>query len=763
MSARALASTIVLAVALWSASGAQAAFTEATLVSGSPALQLQADYAYEAVISASGEYVAFTGSVASQPGVYRKDLGTGALELVAAGAGTDTPSLSANGRYVSFTTDEEPATGQSLGAAACNSVYVRDMSLPPSSPGAYALASAADGSSESLTYAPPAAGKPCGSAAGRGALSADGRRVAFTVLSPSDLTDPSTPAEPNTPPDQVVLRDLSSQRTTLVSTTLASLGDTPQAVPGGAAIVSPVASVALNGIALPVALSTAAISADGTTVAWMGMDIPLQAPIPPLSGTADATTFPYSYAEPLWRRIADGPAAPTRRILAGDDASASECPPACPGGLDLLWDREDLGPYATTGAGPAYGSYLAPDGFVFGGFLGSVGTVTPQLSANGMTVAILSTQPNYGQDPNFGLLNATRPPPANAFVANMAPGLTRAQAITRLTAWGSLDFAGKNAGLTGPVTSIAISPDGTRVAFTTERIVFPLAPPALITPPLSQVVAPELYEANLHAGTLALVSQGYDGQPANGAVSGASFDGDGGTLAFSSSAGNLAYGAVSQGSDVFITHEIASPPLPGQQSLGPAPVEPAIAPPWSLSATIEHRTDGSLVVDVAVPGAGNLKALASASAPALAQAARRAHSRAGARHGAARARSTPAGARAHRDTTVAMRLIAQAQASAAEPELIELRLTPATGYRALERARGGLYATIVLTFEAAGRRRLSETLQASFLAGGGHAHSTGAKHAPSRAKSTRARHAHKPAKHASRAARRMGGATGGRS
>ena len=167
----------------------------------------------------------------------------GELELVAAGEHTGAPSISGEGRYVSFTTDDEPASGHAIGG--CSSVYVRDMDQPLDTPGAFTLASARNGSDESLTYQPPPPGQNrfCGSAtAARVALSADGRKVAFTVLSPSNLSGSCTSeGQPPvitcpTPPNQVVVRDLDAHITTLASVTRASLGETPQPVPGGGAL-----------------------------------------------------------------------------------------------------------------------------------------------------------------------------------------------------------------------------------------------------------------------------------------------------------------------------------------------------------------------------------------------------------------------------------------------------------------------------------------------------------------------------------------------
>ena len=554
------------------------------------------------------------------------------------------------------------------------------------------------------------------------ALSADGRSVAFTTLSTSDLTGlctgtPTTSCP--TPADQVAVRNLDSETTTLVSTTPQPAGAAPQGVPGGAAFVgAPTLTYVPPGAApveLAVSASTAALSADGSTVAWMGANVPLQAPIEQSLSTLAplAALTPDAYAEPLWRRIAGGSAGPTRRILAGDDASAPGCPPACPGGLDPLWDEEDLSGF--TGVGPAYGSYLAPAGFSPDGFQGALAGVTPQLSANGLKVAILSTQPNYGQLPEFGLLDQAIPPTANAFVVDMTPGLTRAQAIDRLTDWASLEF--RNQALTGTLENISISPDGTRVAFATRRIVFPLAPPALVTPPLSQVAASELYEANLPAGTLELVSQGYDGQPANGNVGVAAFSGNGDTLAFAAAATNLAYGVVNEGSDVFVTNEIDSPDVAGQQSVSPAPPDPAPAALWKLSATAAREPNGSLLLDVVVPSAGSLSASASAAVPLSAQAARGAKGAKDAgRRGTAKSSTRARSARASSAAAVATLQVASAHVKTIAPGLVQLRLTPLSRYRPLASERYGLYATVTLSFTAAGHAGLKETLQASFQA-----------------------------------------------
>jgi hypothetical protein len=767
---------LALAAMLVCCSSAEATFTPFALTSADPERDLQADFAYDPAISADGRYAAFAGSVASHQGVYRKNLASGKLELVATGTATGAPSISANGQYVSFTTTQNPETGAPDGSAECSSVYVRNMSIapnrePPPTPStkpepwqpeahpqqpafeheAFTLVSARSGSAESLAYAPEA-GRSCGSAsAARVALSADGQEVAFTVLSPSSLTGACELDEETdtlvcpTPAYQVAVRNLRNETTTLVSQTLASQGATPQPVPGGAALAGPTATgtISLKGgghAQFAVGGSTAAISANGSTVAWMGIEIASQAPVAqPLPKVAASPGFYYpdSYAEPLWRRISEGPSAPIRRVLAGDDPSAPQCPPTCPGGVDLAWDTQSISPNEYTGAAPQYGSYtsqaVSATGFAAGaGLRDPLDAVTPQLSANGTTVALLSTQPNYGEDPNFGLFNATKPPPANAFVVNMAPGLTRAQAIVRLTDWASLNF--DNPQLASPVTSIALSGDGTRVVFTTERIAFPLAPPALITPTLSQAAVAQLYEANLLGGTLALTSFGYDGQPANEEVFAAALSEDGHTLALASGATNLVYGVVNQGSDIFTTEEIHSPAVGGQQSITPTPPWPAPEIPWSISATAAPSPDGTLVLYVSVPGAGRLSASA---VGAVARAGRAGSKSAGRKPGKGAGRSnTRRAAAAQRksagrtgtSTNKSKRTsktrkpgvslgatIARAAASADAPETIELHLIPAARYDSLlQSSRYGLYTTITVTFTGPGHRPVHVSLRASF-------------------------------------------------
>jgi WD40-like Beta Propeller Repeat len=720
-----------LLAALLAAPAALATFAAPMLVSSSPTIQ--ADYAYspaisaDASVSAAGRtgYVAFTGSVNSVRGVYRKNLGTGALELVA-GGDASAPSISAEGRYVSFTTSQNPENG----SPECSAVWVRDMEPGPGEP-QYELASGLDGSTQSLAYA--GSGKPgCpgggSAAASRVALSADGREVAFTVIGESDLgatggAGGATPAV-DTPPDQVAVRDLETDTTTLVSATLASQepGAKPEPVPGGAALAGneadkegPLggAGIQEDGANHPVSASTAAISADGSTVAWMGVDIPEQAPA---AGEDEAQAvgnkFTDDYDEPLWRRIAE-PSGPTRRVLGGDDPAS----PTGKGPLNLHWDETST--ELTHAVGPELGAYIELDDFnnetryQDATLTPTFESITPQLSANGETVALLSTAPPSGNEPTYGAgtTEPDIPPTANAFIVNMASGLTRSQALTPLTEWGADDF-GTDRANTAPIAEIALSPDGTRVAFTTERTIFPLTPPVLITPQVTTTASSQLYEVDLRSNTLALVSEGYEGSPAEEDVYSPAFSGNGDTLVFASEARNLVYGAVNAGgSDVFATSTETAVEAAGQQSIPSLSPDPLPAPQWLISATARRGAQGSLLLEVTVPGAGALRASASASVPVTVASGKSANRR-GAHKSAAARRTSRHGAAAR--MTIVTRTLAVARTLTAAPGLVQLRLLPAGRYRALEESRGGLYATISIAFTAPGHRTLTQTLQVNF-------------------------------------------------
>ena len=248
----------------------------------------QATEATAPAISADGRFVAFAGSIGGLTGIFREEIATGAVVPVyavaafgAQASATTAPSISADGRYVSFTTVDQIDPADDTGKATSD-VYVADLATTPPT---YELASALDrpgavceagitqpavGEPEGIAYAE---GKGGSIATGRSALSADGQKVVFVTKAESNLTEGSggsTPGVP-TPALQVVVRDRATGCDTLVSAERDPVSGAMTTLPvEGGAEVSGTAVENLHG---------AAISADGSTVAWLGTNLTLQVPV----------------------------------------------------------------------------------------------------------------------------------------------------------------------------------------------------------------------------------------------------------------------------------------------------------------------------------------------------------------------------------------------------------------------------------------------------------------------------------------------------
>jgi WD40-like Beta Propeller Repeat len=570
----------------------------------------QALEADETALSADGRYLAFSGSIGGLRGVFRKDLQTGAVVPVAAkssleGGGTPedpAPSISADGRYVSFTTgarldeddDDLPATAD---------VYVADMS---SSPPGYELVSARDG----CDPADPLPHAPCGlnyvggggsEVSGRTALSADGRGVAFFTTAESDLGG----APGDTPAGQIALRDLATDRTTLVSVERDSASGQMTSLPvaGGTIVDKPQLS----------RYRGAALSADGTTVAWLGTHLPAQVPLLADEKNVIAEEDSHGitpYVEPLWRRVVDGPLAPTRRIVGGGDPLAAGCAPtgtladpACQApfpGLSVLSGRGSLTSGSSGWLGPA-----EVDGI-------------PQLSADGRTVAVIGNP-----------IGST-----NVFLVDMGDGLSRRQALDEITREVPLSAtepaAGVNAQANIPVNGfvfdVAISANGQRVAFVTARQQFALSPPRLIGSPPSSLGLTELYLVDRDAETLRRVTHGYgefteassarnsQGEAQNGinglGARSPSFDGNGALLAFASDAANLVEGDGNDAKDAFLVDVDAASTASGPEEISPGPRRRRLKRRWRLTLSAYSLPDGRVRLVAVVPAAGRLRAAA---------------------------------------------------------------------------------------------------------------------------------------------------------
>lgn len=532
----------------------------------------QAEIGTEPALSADGRYAAFCAMLAGREGIFREELGTGLLTPVAvgpiagrcgSGAYATAPSISADGRYVSFMTraslvptDTEPNKSD---------VYVADLST---SPPIYELASAVAEPRDAEEPEPMPGGSVV---AGRVALSADGARIAFVNGG------------------NVYVRELGAEATILISAKRDPLvGMTEEPVPGGGAYEP----------------AGAAISADGSTVAWVGEHLPEQVALP----AADEAGIKEiegrggggqnsAFHEPLWRRVPTPTEAalPSTRRIVGCDGNHE---PLC---------RE---PFEGTLFGSRFEINADQTGYGWGLKL-------PQLDGDGEIAAVVGNP-----DEQYDL-----------FVVDMAEGLDRIQAVQQITQWIN-PVPGKTTELqqivqaaihpeylpfTGEIADCAISADGTRLAFATTRQRFATAPYTLVTELPSAVgrIA-ELYEVDLESDKIERATPGpgnevstWVGSIEPAGVGSISFGGGNRLIAFSSAADNLIGGDANERSDAFVVESIPPEPV-GTSTISPRPPQSAIQPTWRMTVNAYSRPDGSVRVVAQVPGAGTLRGSARA-------------------------------------------------------------------------------------------------------------------------------------------------------
>jgi WD40-like Beta Propeller Repeat len=686
--ARAFVTVLVAGVP---ASGAQAAtYGTASILDLSPTAQF--DLADSSVISADGRYVVFRGSVGGHIGIWRRDLETGALDPVAVdlqGLPANTsnfdpqaPSVSADGRYIAFNTRAplDPVNDTAPFPRPWQ-VYVRDMNVPAVSPGAYTLASAVNGGTQSLTYGAGGTGSriPGGTtnnptnpqfASPGGAITADGRTVVFSVDSTSNLANA---ASVSTPPGQVAVRSLDTDTTKLVSVCTYNCSASGTTVGGPILWVSGLRiGGAING-------DDAVISADGSTVAWLSQFGAVLEEAVTLTNEqqlyGSGGRIPSSDGQAVWRRIADGPAAPTLRITGEVDPLRADCPPGTPVTSSFAPPSGCDGPLNVflAGVNGSNFSHLA-------------------LSGDGREVALLSSAPLAGS------LSSD----VEAYRVDMHPGLTRDQATAALTQAGGTS-QGAIPPREGDIVSDAISADGTTIALATRRTRFDLQSPSYLGPARPGLAdGNELYVVNRHDDTLDLVSHAYNGALAsyspNAPLSGLSpsLSSDGSLLVFDSSANNLVWGDGNNASNVYVESRTGGPGDPGPASSQvsvPAPPPLRTKPAWVVHASSRSLANGDLKLYVLVPGSGRISVRVSAKLT-VSHATRRRHL-----------------------TRMVARTVATGRGNARRAGLTTLTVHLDSAYLALARRKTGLAARAQLVYSAKGAGTpLSDSLAVTFRA-----------------------------------------------
>jgi Tol biopolymer transport system component len=543
----------------------------AKMVSISPERGEQADARTQAVdISLDGRYVVFQTQARNlfpldyqdpdteyrNGGIFRRDLETGALEPVAYGdvlakgtnslirRGAQNPSIDSDGRHVSF------ATADQLVATDVNTridVYVRDMAEPMDSPAAFALVSARDGSDQPATYG--GSGVTGAQTPVESALSADGRRVLFGTAAVSDLPAADSPSTSN---GQLFVRDLDAKSTTLVTR------NAVDGTPAGGAGASP----------------AAALSADGSTVAWNGQNAAAQTRMQPGEITSN-----YYY---LWRRIDDGPGAVTRRITGAADVDDPACLP------------EDQWVNNETQTGPCFGPLGLPEDTPLGSLSGQV----PALSADGLHVAFAAAPSIRGVPAGNQL---------DVFLTDMTTGVTRKAGTTELT-------RELQSGVTGAIQPVKLSADGRRIAFVSNRFTFGVPNIRLVTPAPS-IEKPELYVLDLSRMELERVSLAWNGEEIDGAVGNSAghvaLTQDGGRIAFVSGASNHFNGDANNADDAFVAFEatgergVTGPQEPPFDDFTPREDTDQSSAP-RLPVSLSRGPGGSVRVKVKAPQPGTL-------------------------------------------------------------------------------------------------------------------------------------------------------------
>lgn len=550
-------------------------------------------------ISADGRYVTFTtrgralAPGTDEPGTFRtgvvlrKDLASGALDLVAPPA-------------VVREKDQSPVSQGTTGAASMsrNGRYVAFVTTQALSRGdlngsttdvyvrdmtkPVSSASAFElvSAVDGTDQTPIYRDANAGSGlAGLREISNDGRRVLFYVLGPSTIGSPTT----TTPGGHLYLRDLDARTTRLVT----------RRADDRSAAGTPVSGPTQDRV------SSAALSGDGTTVVWASEAADQQ--VETLPGETVVSESPLY----LWRDVARTPTAPARRVTGPIDHDAPGCPPGT-----VVDEAHPTGPCF----GPLSADETSRE---------DPPIAAPVLSDDGLTVAFVTRSLLRAETP----VAAQRPAP-DVLVTDMTPGVSRTAATRELT------FAPPGAGRRDNqlILALGMSGNGRFVTFMTQRTALAAASPrpvGVFPAPLigtAALTTANAYLVDRVADTVERVTVGADGADYEQVVGPFSrtiaVSDDGSRTVIDATDGNLIVGDANGATDLFALGRIAPP------AVGPPPVFTPPAPPPALApdplplfeplpvyatvgrVTVDKRGVARLVVDT--PTAGRLTARATA-------------------------------------------------------------------------------------------------------------------------------------------------------
>jgi hypothetical protein len=193
--------------------------------------------------------------------------------------------------------------------------------------------------------------------------------------------------------------------------------------------------------------------------------------------------------------------------------------------------------------------------------------------------------------------------------------VTRKEGTRELT----LDVPSGNIGSTPSIESLALSSDGSTIAFTSARDDFVLSEPHPVGSFRAFPKASDIYVVRLVENTLERAVVNYEaGDPNESVIVNPTLTAGGQTVAFVSYATNLIYGDANEQPDAFV----AALQAPAGTSAPPVEVNTAQAG-FSLSSTaspelglrVKRGKNGELLLLVETPGAGSLLARARGSVP----------------------------------------------------------------------------------------------------------------------------------------------------